>query len=365
MTAMHKPRTAAAVLIAALLVLGLRAEMRVCEVAVVAAPRHNIVVVLADDLDVRLFERVPRLRDLRGRRYVNAFVVSPLCCPSRASFLTGMYPHNHGVLDNEGPNGGIEAYARSGRAGCDLPVWLQRAGYETAYIGKYLNGYGTATEAAHIPPGWNNWQGLPIDNRYEGYLMNDNGRLVWPEKEQTAELADRAVRYLDSAIAPFFLMVAPFAPHRPSLGDLPRGNWNPAYQRGLGDRLASLVDRVADSLPPNTLMIVTSDNGYHWEPYAGKELPYDTDTRVPLVIVGLEGIDERLAPNIDVTATIAEWAGVRIPMDGQSLFAQERSSVLIELHGWQATRTHEELTIRWADGRVEVSTTGCPDSRPC
>jgi N-acetylglucosamine-6-sulfatase len=343
-----------------------RTAFATCEVTVVDQHRPNIVVVLADDLDMTLFEETPRLRELRGRTYPNAFTVSPLCCPSRASLLTGLYPHHHGVLDNVGPRGGHASFVRSGIERCALPVWLQAAGYHTAYVGKYLNGYGSdLTSDTYVPPGWDDWQGLPVSNRYHGYNMNDNGQVIYPKREQTAELTERALTYLGAAEPPFFLMVAPFAPHQVVAAERTEETGGRAFRLVLAKRLADMVTSLVEALPPDTLLVFTSDNGYHEQPSPGKRLPYDTDTRVPLVVVGLEGRDDRLAPNIDVTATIAEWAGVERAMDGQSLFGPERDEFLIELDGWRAIRTRESLTIHWPDGRIERTTTGCPDSRAC
>ena len=72
----------------------------------------------------------------------------PLCCPSRATYLTGQYAHNHGVIHNAGPFGG---YARLDHTNT-LPVWLQQAGYRTIHVGRYLNGYGTRTPASPRSP---------------------------------------------------------------------------------------------------------------------------------------------------------------------------------------------------------------------
>ena len=359
-------RWLALVLAAAVLIFGLVGRaLAACDYEIVGT-RHqpNVVLILADDLDMRLFEETPGLADLPGRHYPNAFTVSPLCCPSRASLLTGLHVHRHGVWENVAPNGGHFRFLP--HENCTLPVWLQAAGYQTAYVGKYLNGYGSGlTSHRYIPPGWDDWQGFPISNRYHGYNVNDNGEVMYPEQEQTAEIADRVVAYLEVAQAPFFLMAAPFAPHETAGAERTPETTGPAYRHVLAERLADMVTRVVENLPPDTVLIFTSDNGYHEVPRPGKRLPYDSDTQVPLTVVGLDGRDDRLVANIDVTATIAEWAGVSREMDGWSLFGPERDEILIELDGWEAVRTHDELTITWPDGRVEVTTTGCPDERPC
>jgi arylsulfatase A-like enzyme len=115
-----------------------------------AAARPNVVVVMADDLDSRSYGRLLRLGLLpsvetalveRGVTFRNSFVTNPLCCPSRATFLTGQYSHNNRVLSNAPPNGGVlRLDDRS-----TLATWLRAAGYRTSMVGKYLNYYGRPT----------------------------------------------------------------------------------------------------------------------------------------------------------------------------------------------------------------------------
>lgn len=203
-------------------------------------PRPNIVVIMADDLDVGSVERLlalgmmPHLKRYlidEGVTFKNSFVTNSLCCPSRATFLTGQYAHNTGVLTNIPPTGSITAFNDSQT----LATWLQAAGYRTSHIGKYLNGYGTADhngdgmlderDLHYIPPGWTDWQGL-LDTglstyRVYNYWINDNGTLVQhgdaPEDYQTDVLAQRAARLIEGAEqtddVPFFLVVTPIAPH--------------------------------------------------------------------------------------------------------------------------------------------------------
>ncbi len=205
-----------------------------------ADPRPNIVVIMADDLDVGSVERLlalemmPHLKRYlidEGVTFKNSFVTNSLCCPSRATFLTGQYAHNTGVLTNIPPTGGVTTFDDRQT----LATWLQAAGYRTAHIGKYLNGYGTADhngdgildeqDLHYIPPGWTDWQGL-LDTglstyRVYNYWINDNGALVHhgdaPEDYQTDVLAQRAARFIDGAEqsddTPFFLVVTPIAPH--------------------------------------------------------------------------------------------------------------------------------------------------------
>ncbi|MBA2521896.1 MAG: sulfatase-like hydrolase/transferase, partial [Solirubrobacterales bacterium] len=140
-----------------------------------AKTRPNIVVIETDDqtLDsMRAMTNTLRLLGQEGTTFDNNFVSFSLCCPSRSTFLTGQYAHNHGVLGNSLPAGG---YHKLNHANT-LPVWLQRAGYYTVEVGKYLNGYGKP-DPLEIPPGWNEWH-AGVNLAFIGGTMNENGKLV-------------------------------------------------------------------------------------------------------------------------------------------------------------------------------------------
>ena len=142
------------------------------------SPRPNVVVLMTDDesvSDVRHMPNVRRLLARRGTTFTNSFVSYPLCCPSRATFLTGQYAHNHGIVGNFPPGG---YYGLRGKRNT-LPVWLARAGYRTAHVGKYLNQYGTLNPR-EVPPGWDEWHGGVDLSTYDyfNYLLNHNGRLT-------------------------------------------------------------------------------------------------------------------------------------------------------------------------------------------
>ena len=162
-------------------------------------------------------KNVKRLLVAQGTSFDNSFASFALCCPSRATFLTGQYAHNHGVLSNKPPYGGYYALDSENT----LPVWLKRAGYETIHVGKYLNGYGDL-DKHEIPPGWTEWHGAVNNSAYQfyGYTMNENGTLVKygrdPASYQTDVYADKAVeivRRRAPARKPFFLWVSFLAPH--------------------------------------------------------------------------------------------------------------------------------------------------------
>lgn len=183
----------------------------------------NIVVVTTDDQDLASVEHMPKLRKVlaeEGVTFERHTVSFSLCCPSRATFLTGQHGHNNGVRDNFPPAGG---YVKLNPAET-LPVWLQRAGYATGHIGKYPNGYGydSHQETNGVPPGWDDWRGTPEERAYYyyGYLINENGTLVAygerPEDYQNdvvTRLGQRFIQTRAKGPKPFFLSVNYLAPH--------------------------------------------------------------------------------------------------------------------------------------------------------
>jgi N-acetylglucosamine-6-sulfatase len=188
----------------------------------------NVVVLMTDDQRVADMAVMPRTRRLIGRAGVTfsrSFVSYPLCCPSRATFLTGQYAHNNHVLclypDCGGGVGRLDTSEY-------LPVWLERAGYVTAHIGKFLNGYGIERPPT-VPPGWTEWYGLVDHTTYRmwGYKLHENGRtrtygrpfVETPRLYQTDVLRNKAVSFIRRrapAEDPFFLSVAFLAPHHES-----------------------------------------------------------------------------------------------------------------------------------------------------
>ena len=186
--------------------------------------RPNVVVLMTDDqtvADLEVMHRTRRLLGERGVSFARSYVSYPVCCPSRATFLSGQYAHNHHVMGLYPPTGG---YGRFDRLN-SLPVWLRDAGYATAHIGKYLNGYGSQLPA-DVPPGWTEWHGAVDDSTYRmwGYTLNDNGELRTygapfredPRLYQTDVYSDMAVDFIERRAPsrrPFFLSAAFLAPH--------------------------------------------------------------------------------------------------------------------------------------------------------
>jgi N-acetylglucosamine-6-sulfatase len=184
----------------------------------------NVVVLMTDDqtlADLQVMDRTRRLLGGHGVSFARSYVSYPVCCPSRATYLSGQYAHNHGVLGLYPPTGG---YARFDRWN-SLPVWLQKAGYATAHIGKYLNGYGSQLPP-DVPPGWTEWHGAVDGSTYKmwGYTLNDNGELHTygapfredPRLYQTDVYRHMAVNFIKRRARsrrPFFLSVAFLAPH--------------------------------------------------------------------------------------------------------------------------------------------------------
>jgi len=201
--------------------------------ALVLAVVPNVVIVMTDDLshgtlnDAIAHNWMPNLKASvidQGLTFANSFVGDSLCCPSRATLLSGQYSHNHGVRTNVLPGGGVTLFNDAST----MATWLQAAGYRTGLVGKYLNGYGgnltgsPKDDPTYIPPGWDDWQATTVPDKMFNYTVNDNGVLVAygaaPADYQTDVLALRAVDFITEAEAndaqPFFLLVTPQAPHQ-------------------------------------------------------------------------------------------------------------------------------------------------------
>jgi arylsulfatase A-like enzyme len=162
--------------------------------------RPNILVVMTDDQaasDVASMPNVKRLLARQGTTFADAIDSFPLCCPARATFITGQYAHNHGVGGNFYPYGW---YGMKNR-GNTLPRWLQKSGYRTALIGKWLNGYGARDAHGEVPRGFDIWRGLLDVSAYDYYnfVMNRNGQLkTWGD----ADFARKLVKFANVEVSP-------------------------------------------------------------------------------------------------------------------------------------------------------------------
>jgi N-acetylglucosamine-6-sulfatase len=334
------------------------------------AHRPNFILVIADDLDVPLFNQLSRLPGWPGgRHFEEAFVTTPTCCPSKASMLRGQYAHSHGVYSNNPPDGGMGRARQLGIESCTLATWLDAAGYDTSFIGRYFVGYGWRdVPPSYVPPGWDHWMAR-VSRSAAGYqdiqFSVDGQERTIPGNTDVASTAEAKRLIAAAGDTPYFMMIAAMAPHWP---------WpavhhsNPSRRGALMAPVEDMVAQLLAAMGDNTYLIFTSDNGFHLTPRAGKDLPYDSDTRVPLVIWGPGVVpgrdDEHLVANIDFAPTIAELAGVTPPsfVEGRSLVPLLRAhqpawrdSLTLELvNHWTATRTATRLTVDWADGRHEV-----------
>lgn len=338
--------------------------------------RLNVVLILSDD---ERWDGTPVMKNVKnllvdhGVDFTNAHVTTSMCGPSRASILTGQYAHHTGVLENFGPH----AYPAFDEQRADLPVWLHRAGYQTALVGKYVNGYTGVAGRHMIPPGWDDWQvmdSIPME-AYYNYTINDNGRHERygnkPPDYSTTVLTRKAVQFIRGARRPFFLYFAPVAPHLPAIpAKRDRGKLeniapihSPAFNqknirkepwrfwhKGLLSAAAQLyinhvrirqeesllaLDRSVRSVVQalkargelnRTVILYTSDNGFLWGEHrlGGKVWPYEESTHVPMIVrtpwTTTAQRNNRPVLNIDLASTISALAGVRpgLPQDGRS-----------------------------------------------
>ena len=351
----------------------------VATAAEAVSPPH-VVVVLTDDQDVASLASMPQVKRLLakdGVTFANSFVDFPLCCPSRSSLLTGLSSRTTGIDENgSGGRGGWPAFRTLEPEA--LPCWLQARGYRTAWVGKYLNLYDGTT----VPPCWTHWHAMATVG-YFNWTMNHNGTPVAygqaPQAYSTDVIARIARDVIDAEIrsgAPLFLVLAPYAPHDPAT-PAPRHAWTwafkwpaalvnkpsfnerdlsdkPTYMQPRGmfdfnrllstvklwqrrqetlqavdDAVAMLVGRLGSHAAlGQTYIVYTSDNGFlqgEHRIYAAKRLVYEESIRVPLIIRG-PGVPRgeartQLVNNLDVAATIVEWADATPPwpLDGRSL----------------------------------------------
>lgn len=351
-----------------------------CGEAPVSPP--NIVFILIDDLRYDTFGymghpfiETPHIDALAkgGMQFTNAFVTTSLCSPSRASFLTGRYMHNHKVVDNAD---------RMPKGTVTFPKVLQPAGYETAFIGKWH--MGGSSDAAR--PGFDHWVSFRGQGTYAPgrQSLNVNGRQVPREKYMTDELTDYAVEWLNDRASdqPFLLYLShkgvhglydPASRHRDRYRDTDfaapatmantlenhagkpmwvqdqRNSWHgvefPYYGRSK-QSLAEMyrhycemilsiddsVGRVMQTLQSQgvgreTLVLFTSDGGHFWGEHGliDKRCAYEESMRIPLLaycpsLVNAGSRCDALVANIDVAPTLLKLAGVPIPvsLDGES-----------------------------------------------
>ena len=405
---------------ASLSVVALVAASAIPSAATPPDPRPNVILVVTDD---QAFDTLPsdampwlteRLREPGWTLFPNAFASTPICCPARATLLTGRYSFHTGVRTNvDGP--ALDETQT-------LPVWLDDAGYTTALVGKYLNRY-PYDRGPYVPRGWDRWyakRNTELATTYRNFPVVEQGvpKTVLGAYA-TDVLSAQAAAFVRTAPrdSPFFLLFAPSAPHQPwtpasrHVGalatpavpqrpiDVDRA---PAWVRALppidvlqagrlsvardlaresllavDDALRAIVAEVASrGQLERTIIIVLTDNGYSFgeHRWIGKACPYEACVRTPIAIHvpgTAGGVDETLVSNIDVAPTITELTGTAIPdrsaADGTSLATatrgtagQERDGVLLtyagdaSIPGWWAVRTRRWKLVTYADGFMEL-----------
>jgi arylsulfatase A-like enzyme len=344
--------------------------------------RPNILIIVTDDQPRGTLQVMPATRRLfvrGGRTYPNAYVTTPLCCPSRASILTGRYAHNHGILTQEPQSFDVRT---------SIPRYLRQAGYLNGIAGKYLNRWGAGpTFKPMSPPYFDLWATTrPSGNGYRKTLFNLNGRLHRVKRYSTSFIRDQTIDFLrafeQQDSRPWLMYTAVVAPHAPyktqaQYRNARVGSWpgNPAvfeadrsdkppyvqarsqtYDHGASVRARQLrtlmsVDDMVRSIfkelgrlgeGRRTLAFFVSDNGYLWADHGiiNKTVPYIPSVRVPLLVrwpghLAGRSVDDRITANVDIAATIARAARLDVdgpPMDGHALFDRHwtRDHLLVE-----------------------------------
>jgi len=372
-----------------------------------AVARPNIVLVSTDDQvagDLRWMPRTRALLGAQGMTFTRALSPHPLCCPARASLLTGQYAQNHGVRHNAGRWGGYHRLDPTST----IATWLQAAGYRTGFVGKYLNGY---DDPSHREPGWMLWR--PLVRRiydYEDFTMAGPGRNRYSGAYVTDVIARRSeswVRRSARLDQPFFLWVSHVAPHgslrrethgwgppvaaprhrglfagtrpasfgRPSL-ERPGAFGQPQGARGtplptrdrvraefrarlqalqaVNESVASLVATLREEGQlDRTWIFFASDNGFALgeHQWLGKDLLYREILRVPLLVRGpavIPGSRSAVPVTlVDLPATIADVARVAPAheLDGRSFLPM----LLGRTQRWRDTQLIQtgEVTRAW------------------
>jgi N-acetylglucosamine-6-sulfatase len=253
--------------------------------------RPNILVVMTDDMsaaDLKLMPNVRKLLAKKGTTFDDAVDSFPLCCPARATFITGQYAHNHGVKGNFAPFGW---YGMRNR-GNTLPSWLQDVGYRTALIGKWLNGYGARDAHGEVPKGFDIWRGLLDVSAYDysNFVMNKDGKLkAWGDKDFARKLVEFAIIEVDDE--PDSLQSI-FAKLEELFGPRPYSYWGAdtrkAYSPDVtGEITEKLVEREGKKKDPFFIW---------WTPAA----PHRED--VATTLMGRPGPDPRPAPRYEAAS---------------------------------------------------------------
>lgn len=195
-------------------------------------PPLSFVIINLDDTRADGIDRMPVVQQRLGANgfvFENAFTPAAICCPSRASLLTGRYAFHHGTRGITGLIGGAHSFRESGADRETIAVWLREAGYRTGLFGKYLNAYSEETEQGlgpggglYVPPGWDRWWALVSPEHYGGahglpYVVVEEDGMLRPETAYLTDLSAEALReFVTDAVEegrPFFAYWTPFASH--------------------------------------------------------------------------------------------------------------------------------------------------------
>ena len=350
--------------------------------------RPNILIIVTDDQPLGMLEAMPATRELfaqEGVTFGRAFATTPSCCPSRASMFTGRYAHNHGIRRNNAAR--LPYFDHS----VTMQRYLRSAGYSTAIVGKYLNKWPLNEDPPHFDDWVINNGSVEGDGYYYGSEWNNQGERVTVDGYSTdfvEEWSLRILRRVASRDRPWFLYVAPLAPHsflgeppmpapeyeraplepwegnpavrEADVSDKPRFNRRDAVSlreasafRALQMRSLMSVDDLIDRLfstlrelgeDEETLAVFISDNGHMLGEHnlLTKLYPYLPSTQVPMMMRGpgrIEGggVDDRLVANIDLAPTFLEAAGLEDEgdsIDGSSLLGDDWDRERLLLEGW-------------------------------
>jgi arylsulfatase A-like enzyme len=326
------------------------------------------------------------------------------------------------VYGNSPPNGGWTTFHDNGMEEQTIAVALHDAGYRTALIGKYLNGFSTdprGVMADYVPPGWSRFLTFKTEPKYYNYTLTDDSVHGDAPRDYSADvLRRRAVDFINGTPSnrPLFLMWTPFNPHTPAraaprdvgsfagklrsyrppsvtddVSDKPPWiqSLDPVPQKAIDtfrtnqveslqsvdDAVGVLLNALADSHRlSQTLFIFTSDNAVLWGDHRGlgKDVPYRFPSDIPLIMrwdghIPAGTIDRRLAANVDLTATIANAAGISMTTTGLNLLgSQGRQAIVLEARtksfgdgsffhpAYCGLRTKTSLFVHYAEGTEEL-----------